>query len=503
MKTLGSLRLDSLTSDLTEEQRNLLCALLGNVELTLLYKASIHGYNASAFHQRCDRQGPTLLVAYNRSGYIFGGYTSVDYTQSGREITDEEAFLFNVQGKIPVCIKINSGYNARLDDAGAPNFGQQLYFCYNNQPAVYHQGQNLFGASRQGQNLLGASHKRLFSSGASRQGHPFTFGTYHQVQSLYGEFEARGNPFNFNPATLYGNDTDLNECEVYKVEQKKDPQISAKMKPWRNVQWTAKQRDELMESIRDYKPMMTSVSRIRILMIGPVGAGKSSFFNSINSVFMGRMTSKAMSGSAGTSLTTQFRTYPVKDGREGKPLPFVLCDTMGLEEQSGAGLDIDDISSILQGHVADRYKFNPTTPFQPEEQKASRPASLQEKIHCVVYVIDATKISLMSSKLEEKLAAIRRKVNTLGIPQMVLMTKVDEACPDVVEDLQNIYISSYIKTKVQEVSSRLGVPVSCVLPVKNYSQELELELNCDVLILTALQQMLNFSDDYLDDVGPI
>lgn len=37
-------------------------------------------------------------------------------------------------------------------------------------------------------------------------------------------------------------------------------------------------------------------------------------------------------------------------------MPFVLCDTMGLEEKSGAGLDIEDISSILQGHVPDRYK---------------------------------------------------------------------------------------------------------------------------------------------------
>ncbi|XDV22460.1 hypothetical protein PO909_027349 [Leuciscus waleckii] len=458
-----SLSLNSLTSSLSEDQRKQLCGLLENVELTLLFKASVHGYQASAFHQRCDRQGPTVLVAYNRSGYIFGGYTSVDYTQSGRDVTDEEAFLFSIRGGgAPLCFKVNSGQYARYDDAGAPNFGDQLYFCYSNQATVYDQGQN-----------------------------------------GYGGYGGRGNPFNFDPATLYGNDTQLRECEVYKVEEKKDPQISVKMKPWRNVQWTEKRRDELMKMIRDYKPLMPSVSRVRILMIGPVGAGKSSFFNSINSVFMGRMTSKAMSGSAGTSLTTQFRTYPVKDGREGKPLPFVLCDTMGLEEQSGAGLDIDDISSILQGHVPDRYKFNPTTPFQPEEQKAFRPPSLQEKIHCVVYVIDATKISLMSSKLEEKLAAIRKKVNSLGIPQMVLMTKVDEACSDVEEDLQNIYITSYVKTKVQEVSSRLGVPVSCVLPVKNYSQELELELNCDVLLLTALQQMLNFADDYLDDVGPI
>ncbi|XP_016137713.1 interferon-induced protein 44-like [Sinocyclocheilus grahami] len=449
----------SITSDLTEEKRKKLCGLLGNVELSLLYKASVHGYQASAFHQRCDRQGPTLLVAYNRSGYIFGGYTSVDYSQCGQYITDKEAFLFSVHGKIPICIKVNSGCNARYDDTKGPNFGQQLYFCYNNQPAVYSQERN-----------------------------------------EYYDGDCSNKAFSFKSATLYGNDTQLTECEVYKLEES---QVIAEEKPWRNVPWTADRRDELVEIIRNHKPLMTSVSRVRILMIGPVGAGKSSFFNSINSIFTGHVTSKAMSGSAGTSLTVQFRTYPVNDGREGKPLPFVLCDTMGLEEQSGAGLDIEDISSILQGHVPDRYKFNPMAPFQPDEQKASRPASLQEKIHCVVYVIDATKISLMSDKLQEKLASIRRKVNSLGIAQIVLMTKVDEACPRVEENLQSLYVSSYIKSKVQEVSSRLGVPVSCVLPVKNYSQELELELNCDVLLLTALQQMLRFADDYFDDIRPV
>ncbi|XP_073700792.1 interferon-induced protein 44-like [Garra rufa] len=455
----------SITYNLTEEKRKQLYDLLGNVKLSLLYKASVHGYQASAFHQRCDRQGPTLLVAYNRSGYIFGGYTSVDYAQSGQYITDQEAFLFSIHSKISVCIKINTGHSARLDDAGWPSFGQQLYFCYNNQPAVYVQERN----------------------------------NYHY--EFEDDVEGINKAFSFNPATLYGNDTQLTECEVYKVKEK--PQVSAEEKPWRNVLWTADRKDKLMEMIRNYKPLVKSVSRVRILMIGPVGAGKSSFFNSINSIFTDHVTTKAMSGSAGTSLTVQFRTYPVNDGREGKPLPFVLCDTMGLEEQSGAGLDIEDISSILQGHVPDRYKFNPMAPFQPDEQMFSRPASLQEKIHCVVYVIDATKISLMSDKLQEKLASIRRKVNSVGITQIVLMTKVDEACPLVEENLQSLYASSYIKTKVQEVSSRLGVPVSCVLPVKNYSQELELELNCDVLLLTALQQMLRFADDYFDDIRPV
>ncbi|XP_057181017.1 interferon-induced protein 44-like isoform X1 [Triplophysa rosa] len=456
-KYADSLSMANLISNLSNEEKQQLCALLGDVELSLLYKASVHGYDASAFHQRCDHQGPTLLVAYNYSGYVFGGYTSADYTQSGGYITDDKAFLFNVpkHGGNPITIKVNSGCYARVDDSGGPNFGQQLFFCYNNQQTIYYQAYKI----------------------------------------------GRGSySFSLNTSVLYGNDTALSECEVYKVTQIVS---QVEEKPWRNVLWNAKQKQELMKCIKDYKPLESSVNRIRILMIGPVGAGKSSFFNSINSIFMGRMTSKAMAGSSGTSLTTQFRTYPVKDGREGKPLPFVLCDTMGLEEQSGAGLDIEDISCILQGLIPDRYQFNPVAAFHPNEQKASRSASLQERIHCVVYIIDATKVSLMSSKLEEKLAGIRKKVNSLGVPQIVLMTKVDEACPLVEKDLQKVYISSYIKTKVQEVSSRLGVPVSCVLPVKNYSQELELNLSCDVLLLTALQQMLNYAEDYLDDVGAI
>uniref|UniRef100_A0A8C9WNA6 G domain-containing protein n=1 Tax=Scleropages formosus TaxID=113540 RepID=A0A8C9WNA6_SCLFO len=45
-----------------------------------------------------------------------------------------------------------------------------------------------------------------------------------------------------------------------------------------------------------YKPSVSSVKQARILLVGPVGAGKSSFFNSINSVFHGHITSQAVTG---------------------------------------------------------------------------------------------------------------------------------------------------------------------------------------------------------------
>ena len=42
---------------------------------------------------------------------------------------------------------------------------------------------------------------------------------------------------------------------------------------------------------------------INILLLGPVGAGKSSFFNTLNSFFRERLSIQARAGSSDTSLT--------------------------------------------------------------------------------------------------------------------------------------------------------------------------------------------------------
>ena len=67
-------------------------------------------------------------------------------------------------------------------------------------------------------------------------------------------------------------------------------------------------KQELMKKIQEYQPELSGVTQARVLLVGPVGAGKSSFFNSINSVFRGHMTSQAISGVCGKSVTTQVRT---------------------------------------------------------------------------------------------------------------------------------------------------------------------------------------------------
>lgn len=65
---------------------------------------------------------------------------------------------------------------------------------------------------------------------------------------------------------------------------------------------------ELKDALVAYKPAEgADVRAANILLLGQIGAGKSTFFNSVNSIFRGRITSKACSGSFEHSVTTMVR----------------------------------------------------------------------------------------------------------------------------------------------------------------------------------------------------
>uniref|UniRef100_A0A8C3A4V4 Interferon induced protein 44c2 n=1 Tax=Cyclopterus lumpus TaxID=8103 RepID=A0A8C3A4V4_CYCLU len=405
-----------VTSSLSEDQQKDLLSLLGHVRLHLLYKASVHGFTALAFHSRCDWQGPTVIAAYNAAGFVFGAHTSQDYTQSGVEVCDEKAFLYSIQagGNTPLRVAGIHTKCAFNDNNAGPDFGALVF---------------------------------LHENAAKIQSNP-------------------------------GGELHLS-FEVYRVE--------------------GARRQQLMKSIISYKPEVKSVQQARVVLVGPVGAGKSTFFNSVNSMFRGNMTSQAIAGTAGKSVTTQFRAYNIKAGKGGGVVPLILCDTMGLEENAEVGLDIEDLIHILKGNVKDRYLLNPLTPIQGETPGFKKQATLNDVIHCVVYVVDTCKVSLLSQKMLDKFASIRKKTNHLGIPQILLMTKVDEACPLAAEDLQNVYRSVYLQRKARELSESFGIPLSCVLLVKSYSAELELDRDVDILLLTAVDQMLNYTDSFFEN----
>ncbi|XP_052286946.1 interferon-induced protein 44-like [Dreissena polymorpha] len=155
---------------------------------------------------------------------------------------------------------------------------------------------------------------------------------------------------------------------------------------------------------------------------------------------------------------------------------------------------------MLNGNISDFYEFNPATPICPENPGFVHQPKVKDKIHCVLFVIDAGTVGDIPPKLVEKMNSFQRIANRKGIPRAVLLTKVDLACKDVASNVINVFNSKKIEDAVDKVSGLLGLPRNNILPVKNYENEMQLDDNISILAFLALRQLLHFAEDYIGNL---
>ncbi|XP_068819931.1 interferon-induced protein 44 isoform X3 [Capricornis sumatraensis] len=284
-------------------------------------------------------------------------------------------------------------------------------------------------------------------------------------------------------------DGNLEDCEVFRCEDLLDE---------RRMNGITVLKESLLCAIRSYVPYGGLVHKIRILLLGPVGAGKSSFFNSVRSIFRGHVTNQALVGSNPTGTSEKYRTYFIKDGKDNNTLPFILCDSMGLSEKEG--LDMDDIPYILEGHFPDRYQFNSLKLRPKGIGNHTGCPLLKDRIHCVAFVFNANSVGELSHEMVEKIKKIRRELIKSDVVHVVLLTHVDTLDLITKGDLIDIYKCVPVKLKLEAVHRKLGFALSDIFVVSNYTSEWELEPVIDVLILSALKEMLWAADDFLENL---
>ncbi|KAH3715463.1 interferon-induced protein 44-like [Dreissena polymorpha] len=430
---------------------------------TLLYKITKDGCNPATFHQKCANQGPTVTVLYNQQDSVYGGYVSAHWNSGGAWVQDANAFLFQLK------------YS-----------GTDTFTKFPIRETTY----ALYGGKTYGP-LFGMGHDLLtFLNTVNSSGGYFAlkgqmkFGCYNN-QDLSADQVNNGN-------------MNVTELEVYRVTDGQRNRTPTQ--PWRKTpEWNEKFLEKLTEDIVSFKPSCEfGLSDVRILMLGPVGAGKSSFYNTINSVFKGRISQRAPCRIATHGITLAYTPYEV-NVRSGATLNFRLCDTRGLEVTQG--IDNFDCSYLLNGNIPDYYEFNPAPPpIIPDNPGFVHQPRVTEKIYCVVFVIDTATVGDIPPKLVKKINSFQRIVNRKGIPQAALLTKVDLACQDVAGKTSNVFTSKKIEAAVDKVSGLLGLPRNNILPVKNYENEMQLDDNISILSLLALRQLLHFAEDYIENL---
>ncbi|XP_041960346.1 interferon-induced protein 44-like isoform X1 [Alosa sapidissima] len=281
---------------------------------------------------------------------------------------------------------------------------------------------------------------------------------------------------------------------------------------WYNMEWS--QSHGLKEKLSRLYPKHPAVKHLRILVSGPVGAGKSSFIYSIDSILQNKKLNSAERVTTGNFRGTKtFRTSKFKD-EQGHPLSFVIDDVMGLESADDSGVKTKDLVSILKGCIKDNYKFNPISACSGEDTRYNSSPTLNDKAHCLVLVIPADSFTASGHAAEKtgnvfmdndsirKIKHIRDKALDLRIPQVVILTKVDLACPHVKEDIKHVYRSQTIHQKMQACSDALGIPTSDIFPVSNYhgDNEPRKKTDKDAVLLSTLTQILDYANDYLEKI---
>ncbi|XP_074513082.1 interferon-induced protein 44-like isoform X3 [Sebastes fasciatus] len=270
------------------------------------------------------------------------------------------------------------------------------------------------------------------------------------------------------------------------------------IKEWRSVPWGHNEKD--LQFLKMYQPHNDEVQQLRVLLWGPCGSGKSTFINSVESVLRGRITGRAMEGATmEESVTKKYKTCKFEKGEPGRFYPFAFTDIMGLEHGTNRGVCVEDIKLAMQGHINDGYTFNPYSKIPEDSQYYNKTPTLKDQVHVLVYVISADTSNMLSDEIVKKTREVRLAARDMGIPQLAILTQIDEACSEVKTDIRNVYKSKYLKQKMDKLNMELSFTPKCIFPVKNYYLEIDPNDDTDTLILSALKRMIADGEDFVNN----
>ncbi|XP_075872608.1 interferon-induced protein 44-like [Nelusetta ayraudi] len=263
--------------------------------------------------------------------------------------------------------------------------------------------------------------------------------------------------------------------------------------PWRNVEWWNNQ-----ENVNWLGSCGPEKRPIKILLYGPVGAGKSSYINSVQSALRNRIHNQTAVGAiGGRSFTRGYTVHTIP--REGGGLfPFVLVDTVGLEKEQPTE---EIIKQALRGRLRSGYEFKAGENILQDPFYNHNPVAA-DQVDVAVCVCPMNIAFPLDDRTLNGMQAITLEARDLNIPHLAILTKVDLVSPLSNWNLGFVYREASIKLKMEQFSAGVGIPMNCIFPVKNYHEETSLDRDITALVLDALKNIVTTGLDHFEEVQP-
>eukprot|EP00762_Andalucia_godoyi_P008548 ANDGO_01345.mRNA.1 hypothetical protein len=425
-----------------------------------LYASPKDSLNSSVYHTKCNNKGAQLCVLKLNNGAMLGGYTSVGPNgSSGAWLPDAKAFLFvlrNASGsEHRLSYPVTVSQHAFLDNATyGPTFGA---------------GHELLIFQNTSWNVSGQSNSYKHSNGNSDFWTILKSSTPNAVYVFEATVVTVPPPA--PPPTI---------SEPFAHEEL-DKDIDLKV-----------HCEELRESLRHFlhrERAKLGIDRINILLVGHVGAGKSSFVSTIDSCAKYELVLSQLSmASQSTSVSKTLVGFNVGAEEEGT-FPFRLWDTMGYEDEDDPEY-YEKLGLILDGKLKSGTRLD-QSPIPASSMNSS--PSVVDRMHVMCVCASAEDAENVDyCKRIGKLTNYARRRCEGQLHVCIVITKIDKYDQDLLKTAASTwqcYSSARLAKLRESIGKHTGLNLNSLYVVRCYSSEYKTYPAIDCVAMNVLLDM--------------
>merc|ERR1719347_2402099 len=139
---------------------------------------------------------------------------------------------------------------------------------------------------------------------------------------------------------------------------------------------------------------------------------------------------------------------------------------MGLDDN----LSLKTIRKILDGKVPHNTSLEGN--LEDAKLRSESEIGIKHKMHCILFVVNATKLAALGDTLKEKVREITTEAEKRGLPAMLVLTHVDKICQHVSKETSTVFKSPQIRNLVEKDAEEVtGFPPFKIHPIRNYSTQ--------------------------------
>jgi uncharacterized protein YegL len=227
------------------------------------------------------------------------------------------------------------------------------------------------------------------------------------------------------------------------------------------------------------------IKKLRVLICGVPGAGKTSLISALASIAAGRFVE---SGARGESSETLTRVVSVVDSLD----PIFLIDSPGINDKNATVYE----KHLYYGGLSVGYDESAPDPnlIRPKEK-----VPIEEQVHCVVLMLSVEQ--LVNESLLELTKKQYRAILDNRRSALILLSKADKCDPRISlsrpETIHLIYESGLVYHYRKSLATIIGIAVDNVLPVVSYdAPPAELNPWISLLHLDWLKKAVILADSF-------